>query len=102
MNYQKLILAGNATRDAQRLTAKNGEVTYTTFGVGVSDGKDGRTTFFPVIVFDKYGETVAKYVTKGKEILVDGRVQVNDKGLFRVIADRVRFGSEPTAADSSK
>jgi single-strand DNA-binding protein len=101
MNYQKLILVGNATDDAQRQTSKKGDVTYTTFSVGVSDGKD-RTTFFSVIVFGEYGETVAKYVTKGRQVLVDGRVQVSDKGRHRVIADRVRFGSGPTAAKSSK
>ena len=101
MNYQRLILVGNATDDAQRLTSKKGDVAYTTFGVGVSDGKD-RTTFFPVIVFGEYGETVAKYVTKGRQVLVDGRVQGNDKGRFRVVADRVRFGSEPTATKSSE
>ncbi len=99
MNYQKLILVGNATKDAQRLTSKKGDVTYTTFSVGVSDGKD-RTTFFPVIVFGEYGEAVAKYVTKGRQVLVDGRIQVNDKGRFRVIADRVRFGLEPTTKNS--
>jgi len=46
-------------------------------------------TFFPVLVFGDYGETVAKYVTKGRQVLVDGRVQVSDNGRFRVIADRV-------------
>lgn len=101
MNYQRLILVGNTTDDAQRLTSKKGDVTYTTFSVGVSDGKD-RTTFFPVIVFGKLGEAVAKYVTKGRQVLVDGRVQVSDKGRFRVIADRVQFGSGPTITKNSK
>lgn len=101
MDYQRLILVGNATDDAQRLTSKKGDVTYTILSVGVSDSKD-RTTFFPIIVFGKYGETVAKYVTKSRQVLVDGRVQVNDKGRFRVIADRVRFGSGPTATKNSK
>jgi single-stranded DNA-binding protein len=55
MNYQRIILVGNVTRDAERRTSQSGEVTYTAFGVGVSDGKD-KTTFFPVLVFDKYGE----------------------------------------------
>lgn len=99
MNYQRLILIGNATDDAQRLTSKKGDVTYTTFSVGVSDGKD-RTTFFPIIVFGEYGEAVAKYITKGRQVLVDGRIQVSDKGRLRVIADRVRFGSGPTAKNS--
>lgn len=101
MNYQRLILVGNATVDAQRLTSKKGGVTYTTFRVGVRDGKD-HTTFFPVTVFGKYGETVAKYLTKGRQVLVEGRVRVNDNGRFNVIADRVRLGSGPTATKNSK
>ena len=101
MNYQKLVLVGNATDNAKRLTSKKGDVAYATFSVGVSDGKD-RTTFFPVIVFGKLGEAVAKYITKGRQVLVDGRVDVNDKGRFRVIADRVRFGSGPTDARNSE
>ena len=101
MNYQRLILVGNLTDDPQRLTSKKGDVTYTTFGVGVGDGKD-RTTFFPVVVFGDHGEAAAKYLAKGRQVLVDGRVQVSDNGRFHVIADRVQFGSEPTASKNSK
>ena len=96
MNYQKIIVVGNATKDAQQRTSKDGESTFTTFDVGVSDAKD-KTTFFPVVVFGKHGEAVAKYVTKGRHVLVDGRIQVNDKGYFNVVADRVQFGPEPAA-----
>jgi len=101
MNYQRLILVGNATNDPQRLTSKKGNVIYTTFSVGVSDGRN-RTTFFPIIVFGDHREAVAKFVTKGRQVLVDGRVQVNAKGRFKVIADRVQFGSQPTATKNSK
>jgi single-strand DNA-binding protein len=101
MNYQRLIIVGNATGDPQRLTSRKGEVNYTTLSVGVSGRKD-TTTFFPVIAFGKTGEAVAKYVTKGRQVLVDGRIQVSDKGRSRVIADRVLFGSKPTASKGSK
>lgn len=101
MNYQRLILVGNATDDAQRLTSRKGGVTYTSFSVGVSDGRD-RTTFFPVIVFGEHGEAVAKYVTKGRQVLVDGRVRVNAKGRFSIVADRVRLGPEPSVTRNSK
>ena len=92
---------GNATEDAQRLKSKKGDVTYTTFDVGVGDGKD-RTTFFPITVFGEYGETVARFVTRGRQVLVDGRIQVSDKGRFSLIADRVQFGSEPKPTKKSK
>ena len=101
MNYQKLIIAGNSAGDAERRKSKDGETTFTTFDVGVSDAKD-KTTFFPVVVFGKHGEAVAKYVTKGRHVLVDFRVQVNNKGYFNVVADRVQFGPEPVAADEEQ
>ena len=101
VNYQKLILVGNATADAQRQTSRKGDVTFTTFSVGVRDGKD-RTTFFPVVVFGAYGETVAQYITKGRQLLVDGRIQVNDQDRFNVVADRVRLGPGSTATKNTK
>ncbi len=94
MNYQKLILVGNATNDAERKTSKSKEVSYTTFSVGVSDGKE-KTTYFPVTVFGKLGESVAEYLKKGRQVLVEGRIQVDDNGRFNVIADRVTFGPSP-------
>lgn len=100
MNYQKLIVAGNAAGDAEQKKSKDGETSFATFNVGVSDAKD-KTTFFPVVVFGKHGEAVAKYVTKGRHVLVDGRIQVNDKGYFNVVADRVQFGPEPAPADKT-
>ena len=97
MNYQKVIIAGRATDDAVKRESKSGEVEFTTFDVAVNDGKE-QTTFFPVTVFGKTGEAAVKYVTKGRQVLVDGRIQVNDKRYFKVIADRIQFGSEPVAA----
>ena len=94
MNYQKIILVGNATRDAVHQKSKNGDITYTTFGMGVSDNKD-RTMFFPVTVFGEHGKAIAEYITKGREILVEGRIDVSDKGYFNVVAGRVRLGAEP-------
>ena len=100
MDYQRLILVGNATDDAQQLTSERSGVTYTTFDVAVSDGKD-RKAFFPIVVFGHHGEAVARYVTKGRRILVDGRVSLSDKGRISVIADQVRLGSEPSANQRS-
>ena len=92
MDYQKVILVGNATRDAERRKSKKGDVTYTTFSVGVGDGKDG-STFFPVAVFGKQAEPVASYVTKGRQVLVEGRIDVSEEGRFNVVADWVVFGA---------
>ncbi|MCI0558946.1 MAG: single-stranded DNA-binding protein [Nitrososphaera sp.] len=93
MNYQKLIIVGNATDDAQWLKSKTGKVSFTTFSVAVNDSKD-RTTFFPVAVFGKYGEAVAKHITKGRRVLVEGRISVSAKGRFNVVAERIAFGAQ--------
>ena len=92
MNYQKLIVAGNVTADAQRLTSEKKDVGYTTFSVGVSDTKN-RTTFFPITVFGKYGESLAGYLTKGRQVLVEGRVTVSEQGRCNVVADTVVLGA---------
>ena len=92
MNYHKIILVGNVTRDAQRHTSKKGDVTYTTFRVAVGDSKD-RTIFFPVTVFGKHGEAVAEYITKGRQLLVEGRIEASENGRFNIVADTVRLGN---------
>ena len=92
MNYQKLILVGNVTSDAQRRTSKAGDVAYTTFGVGIGDIK-GRTTFFPVSVFGEHGEALVKHLAKGRQVLVEGRIEVAQSGRFNVVADRVVLGA---------
>ena len=91
MNYQKFILVGNATKDAKAQTSKKGDVTYTTFTLGVGDRK-GETIFFPIVAFGKLGEISTQYVTKGTQTLVEGRIQLSDKGRMSVIADRAQFG----------
>ena len=93
MNYQKLIIVGNATKDAERKTAKESDTVYTTFRVGVSDGKKD-SVFFPVTVFGKQAEIVAQYVTKGMEVLVEGRIEAREDGRMNVVADRVVFGAQ--------
>lgn len=47
----------------------------------VSDGKK-RTTFFPIEMFGKYGEDLAQYITKGRQLLVEGRIAVSNRGRF--------------------
>ena len=101
MNYQKLIVVGNVTRDAERKTSRKGDVAYTTFGVGVSDRK-GQSVFFPVTLFGQAGETLTQYITKGRQVAVEGRITVNDNGYFNVIADRIELGAMPRSISESE
>jgi single-stranded DNA-binding protein len=101
MNYQKIILVGNVTKDANRQTSKKGDVHFTTFTLAVGDGKDS-TTYFPVVAFGILGEITAKYVTQGSQALVEGRIQLSEKGHLSIIADKVQFGARPRAVEKTK
>ncbi len=94
MDYQRLILVGNTTADAERRQSHNGEVNYTTFRLAVGDAK-GDTIYFPVTVFGQQGEAVAEHLTKGRQVLVEGRLDVAKNGRFNVVARRVVFGKMP-------
>jgi single-strand DNA-binding protein len=98
MNYQKLMIVGNITADAEAKTSKKGDTTFTTFRVAVGDHK-GNTTFFPVTLFGTRGEKLAEYLTKGRQVTVDGRVTISEKGYFNMIADRIELGGKPKKKD---
>jgi single-strand DNA-binding protein len=90
MDYQKIVIVGNVTADPKCEQSKKDGAAYTLFSVGV-EGK----VFFPIAAFGKIGESVAEYVKKGRQVLVEGRVTVSEKGRFGVVADRVVFGTSP-------
>lgn len=93
MNYQKIILVGNAAGDAQLRKSKNGDVTFASFRIGVADRKD-RATFFPIVVFGKSAEPLAKLISKGRQVLIEGHIQQSE-ARFDIVADRVELGAVP-------
>ena len=99
MDYQRIMLCGNATADAEVKSSKKG-TTYTPFSIAVNDGKKGKVIFFPIVAFGKVAEAAAKVIKKGQLVLVEGRVKISEEKQFSVIADRVVFG--PKAAEKKK
>ncbi len=97
-DYQKIILVGNATKDAEAKQARETDTTYTAFRLGVKDAR-GKSSYFPIVVFGRSQESVAEYVKKGRAVLVEGRIDVNESGRASVVADRVVFlGAPPEKA----
>ena len=45
------------------------------------------------------GETLTEHITKGRHILVEGRVSIGENGYFSMVADRVELGSAPRKAN---
>jgi single-strand DNA-binding protein len=82
-SFNKVILMGNLTRDPElRVTPKGTAVCQ--IGVAVNQSykdKDGNareeTTFVDVDVFGRQAEVIAKYMTKGRPILIEGRLKLD-------------------------
>lgn len=83
MPYNKTILLGNLTRDPElRVTPKG--TSCCQFGLAVNRkykteaGAEGEEVLFiDVESWGKQAETVAKYFSKGKPILVEGRLKLD-------------------------
>ena len=91
MNYQKIILVGNVTKDAKRQTSKKGDVHFTTFSLAVSDGRDS-ATYFPIVAFGKLGEVIAKYVTNDTSTAVAKMERAGWVGTYKLDIKFYFFG----------
>ena len=86
MDYQRIILLGNTTAQAEVKEAKSG-TQYARFSVAVGKGKD-ETIFFPVTLFGESAEAAGQMLEKGTRVLVEGTLDVNrESGKFRVLAN---------------
>ncbi len=100
------MLIGNLTRDPEMKSLPTG-MKVTNFSVATNRvwrDKDGSkkeaTEFHNVVVFGRQAETVAQYMKKGSNIMVEGRLQTRSweadgKKNYRteIIADNIQFGS---------
>ena len=100
----KIFLMGRLTRDPE-LRRTGGGTPVTSFSLAVDrdfKGQNGEkeTDFIDVVAWRNTAEFVSKYFTKGRMIVVDGRLQIRDytdrDGVQRraaeVVADNVYFG----------
>ena len=102
MYYNRIILVGRLTRDPElRATPDGISVVRFTLAVdrGMRAGEERQTDFFDIVAFRQLADNVANYVTKGRLVLVEGRLQTrsytdregNRRKAYEVVADTVRF-----------
>jgi len=80
-NFNRVILAGNLTRDPElRYTPKGTAIA--TFGLAINRKWKSETgeakeevTFVDIEVWDRQAEVIAQYFKKGRPILVEGRLK---------------------------
>ena len=77
----KCMIIGNLGKDPEMRYTANGKA-VTTFNVATSRnsrGPDGErhqeTEWFTVVTWDRLAETCAQYLTKGRQVYVEGRIQ---------------------------
>merc|ERR1712096_176646 len=82
-SFNKVILMGNLTRDPELRSLPSG-TTVVNFGLAVSERWKDKTTgeqreevcFVDIDAFGRQGEVVNEYFSKGKPILVEGRLRL--------------------------
>jgi len=82
-NFNKVILAGNLTRDPElRYTPKGTAITRITLAINRNwKTETGETkeevTFVEVDAFARQAEVIAQYMKKGRPLLVEGRLKLD-------------------------
>lgn len=102
----KVILMGRLTRDPElRHTGKGTPVTTFSIAINSGYGENQRTDFVNCLAWNKTAEFVTKYFTKGKMIIVIGRITTRSwetqdgKRAYatEVVANEVNFGESKTS-----
>lgn len=75
-SINQVILMGRLTRDPETRTTPSGK-TITSFSLAVdrTGGQDDAADFFDVTAWEKLGELVSQYLSKGRRCLVQGRLR---------------------------
>lgn len=83
MNFNKVIMVGNITRDPELTTLESGN-SLCSFGFCVNNdykGKDGNWVkapcFIDITCWQKTAENVAKLFRKGNNVLIEGKLVMN-------------------------
>jgi single-strand DNA-binding protein len=102
MNYNRIILVGRLTRDPELRATPDG-TSVVRFAIAVNrpvrPGAEEQVDYFDIVAFRQLADTVANYVTKGRLVLVEGKLQTrsytdregNRRKAYEVVADTVRF-----------
>lgn len=108
MYLNKALIIGNLTRDPELKAIPSG-IKVCSFSVATNrvwkdknGAKQESADYHNIVVFGRQAETVAQYMKKGSQVMIEGRMQTRSwddattntkKYRTEIIADRVQFGS---------
>jgi single-strand DNA-binding protein len=113
-SFNKVILVGNLTRDPElRYTPKGTAVAKIGLAVNrtwtsESGEKKEEVTFVDVDIFGRTAENVCQYMRKGRPILIEGRLRLDQwddkatgqkRSKLGVVAETVQFLGSPAGAE---
>lgn len=108
-SFNKVILMGNLTRDPEVRYIPSGTAVCE-FGLAVSEkfknqagDEVEQVCFVDIITWGRQGETCGEYLSKGRQVMIEGRLQFDQwktkegdsRSKLRVRADRVQFLGSP-------
>jgi single-strand DNA-binding protein len=107
-SINQVILMGRLTRDPEVRTTSTGK-TITSFSIAVDrGGQEDAADFFDVTAWEKLGELVSQYLSKGRRCLVQGRLRQDSwddketgkkRSKVEVVATDVTFLDGPNGGD---
>ncbi len=109
----KVTLIGRLTKDPEIRYSAGSQTAVARFSLAIdrakkANGEDGGTDFPNIVAFGKTAELIEKYVTKGQQIAVEGRIQTGSyerDGVkhytTEIVAERIEFlGKKDQSSDN--
>ena len=74
-SINQVILLGRLTRDPEQRTTASGKIVVS-FSIAVDrQSQDDQADFFNITAWDKLGDLVMQYLSKGRRVLIQGRLR---------------------------
>lgn len=116
MAFNKVILMGNLTRDPELRSTTSGS-SLASFALAITRNwnnaqgeRQEETSFIDCEAWGRTGETIAKYVQKGRQLLVSGRLRQDtwqdkdtgkNRSTLRVVVEEFSFVSDGNRGGSA-
>lgn len=107
----KFIGSGRLTKDPEVRYTQTGKcVCQFTLAMTDGYGDNAKSTFLPVVVWEKMAEACGNNLIKGQAVLVEGRIQVRayeaqdgtKRYVTECVARNVEFGAKPRGAGNQQ
>lgn len=114
MYINKVLLAGNLTRDPEKKALPSGQ-SVASFSIAINrtwKDKDGQkqeaVEYVNIVSFGKQADTIAQYFHKGDGIFVEGRMQTRNyedkegkkKYVTEIVLENFQFGNKKKATET--